>query len=176
MLYLFNVVIANNNLAHAFTSFTIAVESLLKECYLIRKCCNIYKFIKYNIQSETPWAGFEPTSRFRHGHLLRGRDSNPRPSGYEPAELPLLYPAIKWVFHPMWHDFYLRLNIIHIDEHLLVPLLSIHLWSGQDLNLRPTDYESVATNQLSYRTKSTSLRTVTNLKCTRFSVRLVVPI
>ena len=26
--------------------------------------------------------------------LLRGRDSNPRPSGYEPDELPLLYPAI----------------------------------------------------------------------------------
>ena len=85
-------------------------------------------------------------------------------------------PLYKWVFHPMWHDFYLRLNIIHIDEHLLVSLLFIHLWSGQDLNLRPTDYESGATNQLSYRTKSTSLRTVTNLQCTRFSVRLVVPI
>lgn len=49
-------------------------------------------------------------------------------------------------------------------------------WSGQDLNLRPTDYESVATNQLSYRTKSTSLRTVTNLRDARFSVRLVAPI
>jgi hypothetical protein len=24
---------------------------------------------------------------------LRGRDSNPRPPGYEPDELPLLYPA-----------------------------------------------------------------------------------
>jgi hypothetical protein len=26
--------------------------------------------------------------------LLRGWDSNPRPTGYEPVELPLLYPAI----------------------------------------------------------------------------------
>ena len=28
------------------------------------------------------------------GPSLRGWDSNPRPSGYEPDELPLLYPAM----------------------------------------------------------------------------------
>ncbi len=27
--------------------------------------------------------------------MLRGWESNPRPRGYEPRELPLLYPAIK---------------------------------------------------------------------------------
>lgn len=30
---------------------------------------------------------------------------------------------------------------------------SFYQWSQQDLNLRPTDYESVASNHLSYRTK-----------------------
>jgi hypothetical protein len=38
-----------------------------------------------------------PTQRKRprlRGHLLRERDSNARPSGYEPDELPLLHPAM----------------------------------------------------------------------------------
>lgn len=32
--------------------------------------------------------------------MLRGLDSNQRPQGYEPRELPLLYPAINYLFVP----------------------------------------------------------------------------
>ena len=36
---------------------------------------------------------------------------------------------------------------------LKINVLRFNLWSHQDLNLGPPDYESGATNQLSYRTK-----------------------
>jgi hypothetical protein len=42
-------------------------------------------------QPESRNPASRPGSRYRH--WLRGTDSNRRPSGYEPDELPLLHPA-----------------------------------------------------------------------------------
>ena len=46
---------------------------------------------KKKIVSRIAGEGFEPPT---FGFVLRERDSNPRPLGYEPNKLPLLYPAI----------------------------------------------------------------------------------
>ena len=51
--------------------------------------------------------GLEPTHRtwkdrmlpLHHRRWLQERDLNSRPSGYEPAYLPLIYPAIEKVFN-----------------------------------------------------------------------------
>src|SRR2546428_176107 len=43
-------------------------------------------------RQEDAW-GMERRGSFRPRPLLRGNDSNVRPSGYEPDELPLLHPA-----------------------------------------------------------------------------------
>jgi hypothetical protein len=41
----------------------------------------------------TPWEGEQKDAASAAAPLLRGNDSNVRPSGYEPDELPLLHPA-----------------------------------------------------------------------------------
>jgi hypothetical protein len=44
---------------------------------------------------------------------LRGWESNPRPTGYEPVELPLLYPAIFG-----WNRWTRTIDLLGISEML----------------------------------------------------------
>ena len=48
---------------------------------------------------------------------LRGQDSNLRPRGYEPRELPLLHPAISWWINK--RGVYLKLNKVYKTEVIL---------------------------------------------------------
>jgi hypothetical protein len=56
--------------------------------FLIIKGC-LAHFVVLSTQSVLLFAGFNQSS-----YLLQEKDSNLRPCGYEPRELPLLYPAI----------------------------------------------------------------------------------
>ena len=58
-------------------------SSLLPCGYTVTGCLSMQIYLKSN------WFALDV-----HGSGLRGPDSNQRPSGYEPDELPLLYPAI----------------------------------------------------------------------------------
>ena len=55
--------------------------------------------VHYYLPKEYPYCILTPNYSYGSGILLRGKGSNLRPSGYEPDELPLLYPAIYLCHH-----------------------------------------------------------------------------
>ena len=81
---------------------------------------------------------------------LRGTDLNQRPPGYEPDELPLLYPAMYGGERGIWTPAGLA-SPIGFQDRTLQPLgyfsvynIKMFWWTRQDSNLWPTGYEPVA--------------------------------
>ena len=85
-----------------------------------------------------------------HLNLLRERDSNPRPPGYEPDELPLLYPTIfqkKHSIAPPVPDFVFR-ETVYVQVFWFVRTI-IHPAEGDCLELHAYETTVVMSQHLS---------------------------
>lgn len=58
------------------------------------RCYSVHLNINLSFSKGQPVGAYASPTGSKSSYKFQGRDSNPRPLGYEPSEIPLLHPGI----------------------------------------------------------------------------------